>query len=104
MHGGLVSAALDEACGLLATWHRFPCVTARIFVRYRRPVHINRELVVRAAVTGSHARRIHVDGELLDGQDVVAEARGAFVHVPLEHFLQTAEGRAAAEAWRERLS
>ncbi|MDP9261605.1 MAG: PaaI family thioesterase, partial [Actinomycetota bacterium] len=32
-HGGLVSAALDEACGLLATWYRFPAVTARIFVR-----------------------------------------------------------------------
>ena len=29
-HGGIVGAALDEACGLLATWHRFPTVTARI--------------------------------------------------------------------------
>src|SRR6476661_126376 len=27
-HGGLVSAALDEACGLLATWYAFPAVTA----------------------------------------------------------------------------
>ena len=35
VHGGLVAAALDEACGLLATWYRFPTVTARIFVRYR---------------------------------------------------------------------
>ncbi|HEY8627669.1 MAG TPA: PaaI family thioesterase, partial [Gaiellaceae bacterium] len=43
-HGGMVSAALDEACGLLATWYRFPAVTARIFVRYRRPVPINTEL------------------------------------------------------------
>ena len=25
-------AAADEACGILATWHRFPAVTARIFV------------------------------------------------------------------------
>lgn len=33
VHGGLVSAVLDEACGLLATWHNFPAVTARIFVR-----------------------------------------------------------------------
>jgi acyl-coenzyme A thioesterase PaaI-like protein len=103
VHGGLVSAALDETCGLLATWHRFPCVTARIFVRYRRPVHINRELVARSWVTGSHARRIHVDGALLDGEDVLAEARAAFVHVPLEHFLQTPEGRAARDAWRSRL-
>jgi acyl-coenzyme A thioesterase PaaI-like protein len=103
VHGGLVSAALDEACGLLATWHRFPCVTARIFVRYRRPVHINRELLVRSRVTGSHARRIHVDGELVDGDEVLAEARAAFVHVPLEHFLQTPEGRTARDAWQRRL-
>jgi acyl-CoA thioesterase FadM len=79
-------------------------VTARIFVRFRHPVHINRELLVRSRVTGSHARRIHVDGKLVDGDDVVAEARAAFVHVPLEHFLRTPEGRAAAEAWRSRLS
>ena len=98
-----MSAALDEACGLLATWHRFPTVTARIFVRYRRPVHIKRPLVVRAWLTSAVGRRIHVDGELRDGDDVLAEARCAFLHVPLDHFLQTPEGRAAAEAWRARL-
>jgi acyl-coenzyme A thioesterase PaaI-like protein len=103
VHGGLVSAALDEACGLLATWHRFPSVTARIFVRYRRPVPINRDLVVRAWVTDTRGRRTHVDGQLLDGDEVLSEARSAFLHVPLEHFLTTPEGRAAAERWRERL-
>jgi acyl-coenzyme A thioesterase PaaI-like protein len=103
VHGGLVSAALDEACGLLATWHRFPTVTARMFVRYRRAVHINTTLVVRARVTSVRGRRIHVDGELVDGADVLAEARCAFLHVPLEHFLQTPEGRDAAERWRARL-
>ena len=102
-HGGLVAAALDEACGLLATWHRFPTVTARIFVRYRLPVHINRPVVARARVTGTRGRRIHVDGVLADGDDVLAEARCAFLHVPLDHFLQTAEGQAAADAWNSRL-
>jgi acyl-coenzyme A thioesterase PaaI-like protein len=103
VHGGLVSAALDEACGLLATWHRFPTVTARIFVRYRRPVHINRPIVARAWLTSAVGRRIHVDGALRDGDEVLAEARCAFLHVPLDHFLKTPEGRAAAEAWRARL-
>jgi acyl-coenzyme A thioesterase PaaI-like protein len=102
-HGGLVAAALDEACGLLATWHRFPTVTARIFVRFRRPVAINRRLLVRSWITGSRGRRVHVDGDLLDGDEVLAEARAAFLHVPLEHFLATPEGRAAGEAWRRRL-
>ena len=71
-HGGLVAAALDEACGLLATWHRFPSVTARIFVRFRRPVHINRDLHVRAWVARTRARRTHTDGELREGGEVLA--------------------------------
>jgi acyl-coenzyme A thioesterase PaaI-like protein len=104
VHGGLVSAALDEACGLLATWYRFPTVTARIFVRYRRPVPINTELLLRAELEWARGRRIHVRARLTDGDENLAEARGAFVHVPLEHFLSTPEGKAAAEAWRRRLA
>jgi acyl-coenzyme A thioesterase PaaI-like protein len=102
-HGGLVAAALDEACGLLSTWYRFPTVTARIFVRYRRPVPINVELLIRARLTSERGRRLHVEGEIGDGDETLAEARAAFLHVPLEHFLATPEGRASAEAWRRRL-
>jgi acyl-coenzyme A thioesterase PaaI-like protein len=103
VHGGLVGAALDEACGLLATWHRFPTVTARIFVRYRRPVLINRALTVAAWVTDSRGRRIRIDGELRDHDEILAEARAAFLHVPLEHFLASPEGRAVGEVWRRKL-
>ena len=97
VHGGLVTAALDEACSLLATWYRFPAVTARLFVRYRRPVAINTELLVRARIDSAHGRRIHASAELTDGDDRLAEARGAFLHVPLEHFLATPEGLAARD-------
>ena len=45
-----------------STWYRFPAVTARIFVRYRRPVAINTELLVRATLTGERGRRLHADG------------------------------------------
>jgi acyl-coenzyme A thioesterase PaaI-like protein len=103
VHGGLVAAALDEACGLLATWYRFPTVTARIFVRYRRPVHMNTELHVRAELTSERGRRLRVAAQIADGVEVLAEARAAFLHVPLEHFLRTPEGKAAAEAWARRL-
>jgi acyl-coenzyme A thioesterase PaaI-like protein len=103
VHGGLVGAALDEACGLLATWYRFPTVTARIAVRFRKPVPINRELKATASVSASRGRRIEVTAELRDGREVLAEAEGTFLHVSLEHFLATPEGRAAGEAWRQRL-
>ena len=104
VHGGVVGAALDEACGLLATWHRFPTVTARIAVRFRRPVPINRELHVASRISAERGRRIEITAELRDGDTVLAEAEGAFLHVPLEHFLATPEGRAAGEAWRRRLA
>ena len=103
VHGGLVAAALDEAAGLLATWYRFPTVTARIFVRYRRPVPINADLRLAAWIRNVRGRRIHVGADLRADGAVLAEARGAFLHVPLEHFLATPEGRAAGEAWRRRL-
>jgi acyl-CoA thioesterase FadM len=75
----------------------------RIFVRYRRPVAINTELLVRAALTGERGRRLHIRGEICDGDDVLAEARAAFLHVPLDPFLATPEGRASAAAWERRL-
>lgn len=69
-------------------------------MRYRVPVPINTQLLVRARLVGERGRRLHRDGSLTDGSEVLAEARAAFLHVPLEHFLATPEGRAAADAWR----
>lgn len=103
VHGGIVSAALDEGLGLLATWYRFPCVTGRLFVHFRRPVPINTELLIRSRLDAEHGRRVHVSGEIVDGDEILAQARGAFVHVALEHFLSTPEGRAHGESWRRRL-
>jgi acyl-coenzyme A thioesterase PaaI-like protein len=104
VHGGLVGAALDEACGLLATWYRFPSVTARFAIRFLKPVHINRSLTVSAELRSERGRRLEIRGELRDDDELLADAAGSFVHVPLEHFRRTPEGRAAGEAWRERLS
>ena len=99
----MVAALVDEACGLVATWYRFPVVTGRMFLRYRRPVPINTQLTVRALVEEERGRRLFVRGELWNVEELLAEARLAFVHVPLTHFLETPEGRDHARAWQERL-
>ncbi len=100
VHGGLVASALDEAVGLLATWYAFPSVTARIFVRYRRPVPINTELLVSATLAEARGRRLPADPRNPAGDEPLAECRAALPHAPLEHFLRTPEGRAAAERYR----
>jgi acyl-CoA thioesterase FadM len=78
-------------------------VTARISIRYRRPAPINRELLLRSWITAERGRHIEIAGELRDGEELLAHASGTFLHVPLEHFLATPEGQAAAEAWRRRM-
>jgi hypothetical protein len=55
-------------------------------------------------VTSERGRRIEIAGELRDGDELLAEAEGTFLHVPLEHFLATPEGQAARELWSRRLS
>src|SRR5215208_1491442 len=58
VHGGIVGAALDEACGLLATWYRFPTVTARFTIRFLEPVHIKTELQLAAELREERGRRL----------------------------------------------
>jgi acyl-CoA thioesterase FadM len=74
-------------------------VTARIFVRYRHPVAINTELMIRARLDEARGRRLHVNASITDGQETFAECKAALLHVPLEHFLTTPEGRQAARRW-----
>ena len=98
-HEGVVAAALEEACALHATWYRPPAVVARIFVRYRKPIPVETELLLRSEVESTSGRRIRLRAALLSGDDVLAEARAAFLHVPLEH-LAPNEGLPAAPPGR----
>ena len=54
-------------------------------------------------MTADRGRRIEIAAELRDGDELLAESDGAFLHVSLEHFLATPEGRAAGEFWARRL-
>ena len=74
-----------------------------ITVRFRRPVHINRDLAIRAELVGDDGRRIDIHSQLLDGEELLAHAEGTWAYVPFEHFLQTPEGRAAGRDWLRRL-
>ena len=78
-------------------------MTARIFVRYRRPVPINTELLAaRAASTPRTAAGSTRARDRPTATSSLAEARGAFLHVPLEHFLRRPRAAPRATAGRVR--
>jgi acyl-coenzyme A thioesterase PaaI-like protein len=84
-HGGIAAAALDEAMGW-ATWASGALsMTARMEVKYRRPLPLGEELVVSAEVTRDRGRRLEVEAVIrtLSGETLV-QANGVFIRVPAE--------------------
>lgn len=83
LHGGVITALLDETIGWACTLARGRfCVTADLRVRFLRPVGGGTEVVARGRVVEVGERRVTGRGELRDARGRrVATADGAFVPV-----------------------
>jgi uncharacterized protein (TIGR00369 family) len=87
LHGGMVSAILDETIGRAInvsdthTWG----VTVEFNVRFRKPVPIDAEVKAIGRITRDSSRVFEGTGEIVlhDGT-VAAEARGKYVKMPIE--------------------
>lgn len=75
VHGGIVSALLDEVAAYAAMAIAKPVVTAELTVRYLKPVPVGREVVARAEVREQVRRSIFVDAELACDGQVMARAQ-----------------------------
>jgi len=85
LHGGIVSALLDETIGWACTLARGRfCVTSELRVRFLRPIAGGGEVVVRGRAVDVGDRRVTGRGDLLDVRGRrVASADGVFV--PVSH-------------------
>lgn len=94
VHGGVISAVLDEVMAWslyrLQTW----AVTAEMSVRYRVPVQVGELTRATGWQIAARGRRIEMAGEIRRQRDgvVLATATALFIRVP----------EAQAAAWRER--
>lgn len=90
VHGGVLSALLDEAMAWAACVRarRF-CLAAELQVRFIKPVPPRRILVVKATASEGQHRLINASA-ILSGTDGTAYARsaGRFVPMPLEDSLR----------------
>jgi acyl-coenzyme A thioesterase PaaI-like protein len=83
VHGGALAMLFDSVLGYTAAkltrslYQR----TAFLHVNYRNIAPIEKELRVDAAVESSEGRKIFVEGRLLDGETVLADAEALFVRL-----------------------
>ena len=82
VHGGIVTALLDEVLGRAAIARDVWASTAKLEVRYRQPVPLQQPTTVRGRLTRLRGRVVEACGEVLlaDGS-LAAEARAVLVRI-----------------------
>lgn len=84
LHGGIVTAILDETIGRVAFLHDRWVQTARLEVRFKKPAPLGEPLVARGRLLQDRRRLMEMGGELVHAMsgELLAEASGAFVPLP----------------------
>ncbi len=76
LHGGIAATVLDDVMNNLVTRVRGKLVvTAKIEVRFRRPVPVGKPLVCRARITEERGNFFRAEGDirLADGSEILVE-------------------------------
>ena len=83
LHGGVVTALLDEAMGWAIFHQGIWAVTARIAVTFRRPIALGEEVRVVGEVTRDRGRLIEARGAVRRASDgeLLAEADATFLRM-----------------------
>ncbi len=80
MHGGVVSTLIDEAMGWAVYHAQKWGTTARLSVRYRRPVDLARPLRIEAWVTNARHRLVELRAEVRDEAGaLLADGEGTYM-------------------------
>ena len=85
VHGGIVTALLDETMGWAIFHQGIWGVTARLEVAFRKPFAVGQAVVVTGEVTRQTHRSVETHGEVRDeAGEVLAEADALFLLMPEE--------------------
>ena len=82
-HGGIAAAALDEAMGWAMYAAGAWAMTARMEVRYRRPLTLGEEVVITGEVTRDRGKRLEAEARIESASgEKIAEATALFLRMP----------------------
>jgi acyl-coenzyme A thioesterase PaaI-like protein len=78
-HGGVVALVFDHAMGAAVYLAGYAAMTRTLAVTYTAPTPLERELSVRAEVSGVDGRQVRVSATLAAGDTVTASAEAVFI-------------------------
>jgi uncharacterized protein (TIGR00369 family) len=81
VHGGILSALLDETMAKLAFSLGIPAVTAEMTVKFKSPASPGEELSIAGRITHETRRLIQAEAKIEKGLVTIAEATGKLLRV-----------------------
>ncbi len=81
VHGGILSALLDEAMAKLAFSLGVPAVTAELTVRFKSSTAPGQVLIVSGRLVEETKRLIRAEAKVIRGPDIIAEATGKLLRI-----------------------
>jgi uncharacterized protein (TIGR00369 family) len=91
VHGGILSAVLDEAMVKLTVSLGIPAVTAEITVSFKAPSAPGEELFVSGRLTHETRRLIQAEAKIERGPVLIAEAKGKLLRISSELGVRSSE-------------
>lgn len=85
-HGGALSAFIDDLFGYVLVVIDRPAVTAKLEVEFRAPAMLGAPIEMVAWCDRIEGRKLHLRGEIRQGQALVVEAGALFIHVDVSHW------------------
>jgi acyl-coenzyme A thioesterase PaaI-like protein len=105
VHGGILSAVLDETIARVAFIYDKWVQTAKLELKFRKPAPLGQELLVEAELVRDAGRAMEMKGliKLQSSNEVLVEATGLFIRIPdreKQRLIESlGEEFAAWEAW-----
>lgn len=96
-HGGVVSALFDDVFGYVLGVIHQAAFTGDLYIRYRAPTPLFRELACRVRLDGRDGRKLLLSGELTDVESgqVCVTAKATFIAVDADAFARLTAERPA---------
>ncbi|MGB9433014.1 MAG: PaaI family thioesterase [Candidatus Acidiferrum sp.] len=93
-HGGIIAVVLDEAMGKISRLAGESAVTAEMNIEYRKPVPVNKAIVVEGWQEEAKGRNRFRVAEIRDLHgNLLARGKGRFVTVNEAHFTEAQPGQ-----------
>lgn len=79
VHGGILSAALDDIMGYACVIHDRSCVTAKLEINYITPVPVEKEFLLQAWVSKVDGKKLYLESAISSEDNIHIEGSGLFI-------------------------